>query len=80
MLMREFINSLDRADVLEMIADYEQLERVGSVGDCLLRRNAHTINMSLTKGDFGGGPILWMEKLAFESYRRIATEVINEKD
>lgn len=80
MLMREFVNSLDRADVLEMIADYEQLERVGSIGDCLLRRNAHTAKMFVTKGTYSTHPIIWMERLAFESFRRIAMEVINEKD
>ena len=80
MLMREFVDSLHRADVLQLISDYEEFEKYGSIGDCCLRRTAETLITSLTKGTFPGSPILWMERLAFEAYRRIAMEVISGKD
>jgi hypothetical protein len=78
-IVRDFISKLDRQDVLRMIEDWEQIERDGRIGDCLLRSNAHALMEKITKGTLPGSILIWTEKLTFESYRRIANEVKEAK-
>ena len=70
-MLKEYINSLDRETVLQIIRDYEQFEQVGMIGDCELRRHALKVAT-----DPYSSIVLIMDRVAFEAYRRIAGEVI----
>jgi len=78
-ILRNHVADLERDIVLQIIRDYEQFERDGAIGDCHLRSIAHDLIKSITKSTDTGGIVLWMEKLAFEAYRRIAREVISDE-
>lgn len=73
-MIKEYINSLDRKTVIHIIRDYEQFERVGMIGDCELRRHAQKLVI-----DPSSSIVLIMERVAFEAYRRIAGEVMNDQ-
>ena len=79
-ILRDHVADLERDIVLQIIRDYEQSERGGAIGDCHLRSIAHDLIESITKSTDTGSIVFWMERLAFESYRRIAMEVISGKD
>jgi hypothetical protein len=79
-ILHDHVANLERDIVLQIIRDYEQFERDGAIGDCHLRSIAHDLIESITKSTDTGSIVCWMERLAFEAYRRIAMEVISEKD
>jgi hypothetical protein len=78
-ILRDHVADLERDIVLQIIRDYEQFERDGAIGDCHLRSIAHDLIKSITKSTDTGSIVFWMERLAFEAYRRIAMEVISGK-
>jgi hypothetical protein len=51
----------------KMVADYEQFERDGAIGQCALRDAAE----SCCEGFDWTAPVLWMERIAFECYREL---------
>lgn len=55
-------------DTLKKLVDqYEQFERDGAIGQCALRDAAESLGK-----EFGSvRPVLWMERIAFESYREL---------
>lgn len=53
-------------EILRLIEDYETFERVGSIGDCALRRTAESLAPTF------GSIVLIMRDVAFEAYRNVA--------
>jgi hypothetical protein len=70
-MIKEYIINLDRETIIQLIRDYEQFERDGMIGDCELRRRANSFQTVHL-----GNVVMFMERLAFEAYRRIAGEVL----
>ena len=63
--IKERIEKLSYDDVIRIIEDYEQFEKDGFIGDCLLRKTAEDIGVD-------GNIIFWMERVALEAYRYVA--------
>lgn len=70
-MIKEIINGLDRPTVVQLIRDWEQFERDGMIGNCELRRMANSF-----PGVDSSNVVMFMERLTFEAYRRIAGEVL----
>lgn len=66
--VREYIESINDENCLwEMIANYEQFEKDGSIGNCTLRTNAEIVSKQL--GIPSHNIIMMMDRIAFECYR-----------
>lgn len=52
----------------QLVADYEEFETKGKIGDCALRYSAEWIMVELGTNSH---VVTWMEKLAFEAYREL---------
>lgn len=75
--IRKHIDSLTPREVLSLIEDYETFERVGSIGDCALRRTAQSLTPP------GCSIVSMMRDVAFEAYRTVARsylEAIQDED
>lgn len=75
-ILRDYVTKLTDAQRLEIVADFEQFEREGAIGDCALRQHATKV-VKL----YGAGIetiTVWMRDLAFEIYRWYAGIVIRE--
>lgn len=64
------IQKLTELELLEIKADYETFEQNGEIGDCALRNFAHNFCLKLGCSP-GAYTIMWMEKVAFETYREL---------
>jgi hypothetical protein len=53
-----------------MIANYEQFEQDGSIGDCTLRTNAEFVSKQLSIPPHN--IVMMMDRVAFECYRYFA--------
>lgn len=51
-----------------LIADFEQFEADGYIGDCTLRREAETIGAEVKDPH---NVVIWMKQVAFETYREL---------
>lgn len=72
-LIREYVAALDRETCIQIIKDHEQLELDGFIGDSVIREQANHVRDVLPK--VSGGPlVMWMDRLAFEVYRRFTYE------
>ena len=73
---REYVNTLSNDTMLTMISDHIEYEKVGSIGDSVLRNQAETYLKHNDK------PVtwlaMWMDRLMFDVYRRIAMEKLQE--
>lgn len=66
--IRGFVGQLDYDECLQIMKDYEQFEKDGYIGDCLLREKS-----GIVKAAYGSDSIvLIMEALIKEVYRRLA--------
>lgn len=74
MFIRLDVAQLSRDEMLQMIRDYAELEREGAVGECTLRTFAREIRQR--NGDSSIGIVLLMRDIAFEIFRRLAMENI----
>lgn len=64
--IRAYISILPLKEVLRLIEDYEEFERVGSIGDCALRRTAQSFTAPYDS------IVMAMRDVAFEAYRNVA--------
>jgi hypothetical protein len=64
--IRAYISILPQKEVLRLIEDYEEFERVGSIGDCALRRTAQSFTAPYDS------IVMAMRDVAFEAYRYVA--------
>jgi len=77
--IQEKIQELSTDELRELISNYEQFEREASIGDCPLRFIAEGVKEDL--GVISGFPVvLWMEKVAFETYREAFKRYENRRD
>lgn len=73
-LIREYVATLDRETCIQIIKDHEQLERDGFIGDSAIRDQARYVRDVLLKAT-GSMIVMWMDRLAFEVYRRFTYEM-----
>lgn len=73
-LIREYVATLDRKTCIQIIKDHEQLERDGFIGDSAIRDQARYVRDVLLKAT-GSMIVMWMDRLAFEVYRRFTYEM-----
>jgi hypothetical protein len=70
-IIREYLSQLTDHQIYDIIADYESYEKTGCTGDGPLR--THTRTALTDKGIPVGGHItMWMNIMAFESYRKFS--------
>ena len=75
--VREYIQSLNDENCLwEMIANYEQFEQDGSIGDCTLRANAAFVSKELSIPPHN--IVMMMDRVALECYRYFAHKYKNQ--
>ena len=72
-LIREYVATLDRETCIQIIKGHEQLERDGYIGDSVIRDQATYVRDVLLKAT-DSMIFMWMERLAFEVYRRFTYE------
>lgn len=70
--IRKHIDGLTPREVLRLIEDYEAFERVGSIGDCALRRTAQSFTAPYDS------IVMAMRDVAFEAYRNVAYSYLEE--
>lgn len=70
--IRKHIDSLMLSEVLSLIEDYETFERMGSIGDCALRRTAQSFTAPYDS------IVMAMRDVAFEAYRKVARRYLEE--
>jgi hypothetical protein len=68
--LRDFLFDYRDEDLRLLICDYEEFEKNGQIGDCYLRTTAHKYMESVKMS--GHNVVFIMEKIAFESFRRLA--------
>lgn len=68
--LKEEIQKLTDPELLEIKANYETFEKNGSIGTCALRIFANDFCLKLGVSP-GAYTIMWMEKVAFETYREL---------
>ena len=73
--IREHILSIDRDLVVQIIRDYEKFEQEGAISECVLRATAIRLFAPYSITD---SVVTIMESVAFEAYRRIAMETLND--
>lgn len=69
---RKYVEDLSHEERMQILRDWEELEKHGVIGDCELRKHAKLVQESYkTSALYGFLPDLsmWMERLAFEIYR-----------
>jgi hypothetical protein len=77
--IREHILSIDRDLVVQIIRDYEKFEQEGAISECVLRATAIRLFAPYCRSVAQPGSIVTiMESVAFEAYRRIAMETLND--
>ncbi len=75
--VREYIESINDENCLwEMIANYEQFEQDGSIGDCTLRANAELISKELSIPPHN--IVMMMDRVALECYRYFVHKYKNQ--
>ncbi len=75
--VREYIESINDDNCLwEMIANYEQFEQDGSIGDCTLRTNAEFVSKQLSIPPHN--IVMMMDRIALECYRYFAHKYKNQ--
>lgn len=70
--VREHIESLSIPDIEELVKEWEQFEKDGFIGDCLLRKHAEYLIESC--GHQKHMITIWMRDIAFECYRKLSIE------
>jgi hypothetical protein len=70
--IRAYISILPQKEVLQLIEDYETFERMGSIGDCALRRTAQSFTAPYDS------IVMAMRDVAFEAYRDVARRYLEE--
>lgn len=70
--IRKHIDGLMPREVLQLIKDYEEFERAGSIGDCALRRTAQSFTAPYDS------IVMAMRDVAFEAYRTVAYSYLEE--
>lgn len=71
-IIKQRIENLEIETIKQLIADYEQFERDGFIGDCELRKLA-------TDGFFENANVsIFMYQIVFECYRVLANKYIME--
>lgn len=73
-LLREYVAMLDHETCVQIIKDHEQFERDGFIGDSVIREQANHVRDALLKAT-GSMITLWMDRLAFEVFRRFTYEM-----
>ena len=68
--LKEEIQKLTELELLGIKTDYETFEKNGAIGDCALRNFAYNFCLKLGCSP-GAYTIMWMEKVAFETYREL---------
>lgn len=64
------IQGFDTGYLKLLVKQYEQFEIAGVIGDCELRQEARKI-VDLYYNTSGAAP-MWMERIAFETYRELS--------
>lgn len=77
MFIRMDVAELSREQMLQMVRDYNELEREGAVGECALRSFAREIRER--SGGSSIGIVMLMRDIAFEIFRRFAMENIRHE-
>lgn len=72
--IRKHIDSLMLSEVLQLVEDYEEFERAGSIGDCALRRTAQSFTALYDSISI----VMTMRDVAFEAYRKVARRYLEE--
>lgn len=70
--IRKHIDSLMLSEVLQLVEDYEEFERAGSIGDCALSRTAQSFTSPWDS------IVMTMRDVAFEAYRKVARRYLEE--
>ena len=73
-LLREYVATLDHETCVQIIKDHEQFERDGFIGDSVIREQANHVQDALLKAT-DSMITLWMDRLAFEVFRRFTYEM-----
>ena len=76
MKIRDYIKKLSFEQLKEVFSNYEELEKTGKIGDCLLRSLAEQIITDLENSD--SYVIFWMERVVFDCYRLVAEKPIEQ--
>jgi hypothetical protein len=72
----KFVKELTFEELKEMFDNYRELERNGSIGDCLLRSKTEEF---ITENEFSGAhTIIWMDRLMKECYKRVAEKAMEQ--
>lgn len=66
--IRERLESMPRTYLVQLAEDFEQFEKDGFIGDCLLRKEAH----SYSHEGVYLNVVIVMNQVAFEAYRLLA--------
>ncbi len=75
MILREYVHKLSDDQKLEIIANFEEFETKGMIGECKLRFYANDFIKSI--GAEQAMITVWMQYLAFECYRYFAKKHIS---
>lgn len=71
-MIQQRIQALDDEKLLGFIADFEQFEKVGQIGDCSLRAEAEELGEEFKAPH---NVVMWMQQVAFESYRALGNSM-----
>jgi len=72
MTLKEYVKTLSRETLIQIIKDHEQFAELGKIGDCTLRDN---VEVYMKIRDIAEpSTIMWMELVANYAFREIAME------
>jgi hypothetical protein len=72
----KFAEKLSFEELKEMFDNYRELERNGSIGDCLLRSKTEEF---MLENEFSGvHTIIWMDRLMKECYKIVAEKAMEQ--
>ena len=76
MNIRDYTSKLYWDELKAIIEDFEEFERVGAIGDCVLRTTAANIEFAITKKN--ENVVIWMNMVAHDCYRLIAEKAMEQ--
>ena len=74
MSLRTFLKNKSDTEMIQALHDYELFKKQGFIGDCVLRSIVEQYCTKIESQNI----TLWMNQVAFESYRRFALKYLEE--
>ena len=75
-IIQEILSAMPLEDVEQLTVDFEQFEKDGFIGDCLLRKTAQNLPLN---GMQNANVAIFMYTIAFEAYRHLYRRLSPQK-